>query len=135
MFFNQRLKKWTELFKNFRLSQSEKGIDFQEWSVISQRLGEPISKEILRIFLLQASTRKLALRELKENNEPIELADLVHNLKSSCLAIGALPAARICTVLEKAVREADTEISAPLNSLIGEIEFCEDQIREVLQVP
>jgi signal transduction histidine kinase/DNA-binding NarL/FixJ family response regulator len=111
------------------------GLNYQQLTLISHRLGESASKEILRLFLNESPVRQRVILEMIENGRQQELADFVHNLKSSCLAIGAAAAADICTGLEKLARDQKSENLFPLvNSLISEMQQCETQIREQLHL-
>jgi len=96
-------------------------------------LGNSALNEILNIFVEQTPDRLSALQNLLGQHEFEKLGSLAHNLKSSCLAVGAKKASLICQNIELAVLEnRNQELPEFVDQLYSEINVVEKQIKYFL---
>ena len=108
-----------------------------EWTKLVQVLGLQTATEILQIFASRVQERTNLMTELLQKQDYQKLAEEIHGVKSSCLAVGASRASALCESLRTRIlagvdSESQEQVRHQLEELIQEFQVQKQMIIDFL---
>ncbi len=102
-----------------------------DWGYLQTSSGgdTALEEELLSLFIQHTETQLLTLHRAWDVRDFISIAQVAHQLRSSCSSIGVMGLYRVMTDLETcAVLEKDTEIEPLIHALNPEFAQIADEI-------